>query len=68
MSLNRSKETLQMELKVIYDSYTVTEWMQTYVHSYVTKLNGVSGILHYVRNIQDWPARPIDVISEKKGN
>lgn len=68
VSLNHSRDALETALKDIYDSYTVTEWTETFVQPYYIKLSGISGILHYIINITEWSPRPIEIIDGRKHN
>lgn len=68
VNLNRSRERLENELNDIYDSYTVIEWTETFVHPYFHKLGRLSGVLHYIINITEWSPRPIEIINGRKDN
>lgn len=56
-SLNHTEIILRHSLETVYDAYTATEWMDTYVQPYISLLNHMSGILQKLANITEWGPR-----------
>lgn len=63
-SLRRSVAALRQSLKNVYDSNTVTEWIETNVQPYTVKLNRTSSILRNLVNVTDWKPRYENLISK----
>lgn len=60
---NHLQKFLGDALSQVYDSYTVAEWMDTFLQPVLRQLNLLDQQTQYLMSINSWPRRPLETIN-----
>lgn len=56
-SLKHVEIILKQTFETVYDNYTITEWIQTYVQPYTYQLNHMTDVIQKLANVTEWGPR-----------